>query len=149
MRTMRNYLEVLTLVATNNDQPNEVELFKSELHAAVLKGFWERRLARGTTIRAQLAEDNPEALTVDDYDAALIGTIERCGSPTLALYDYEALIQVCMNQMSEEFVEEDLYTLAQEYVDFNIVGAFMGEHTPYIFHAPLDDEAEGGMGYGE
>ena len=66
-------------------------------------------------------EDN--ILLADGFDAALIGTGERCGQPTLAVYDREKCIEVLQGQGMS-------YDEAQEYFDFNVVGAWVGEQTP-------------------
>ena len=66
-------------------------------------------------------EDN--ILLADGFDAALIGTGERCGQPTLAVYDREKCIEVLQGQGMS-------YDAAQEYFDFNVVGAWVGEQTP-------------------
>ena len=68
------------------------------------------------SIREELAEQNPEALLIDDADDALIGISQRCGQPALACYSYEKLVEI----------------FDAEWVDFNIVGAWLGEHTPNI-----------------
>jgi hypothetical protein len=75
-------------------------------------------------IRELLAEDNPEALLADGFEAAFVGIARRCGQPTLAVYDYDLCIQVLVKRdgMSEEE--------AQECLEFNSVGAWAGEHTP-------------------
>ena len=46
--------------------------------------------------------------------------------PMLAVYSYEKMVQVLMDN-------DDLsYDDAVEYVDFNVVGAWVGEQTPVI-----------------
>ena len=65
-------------------------------------------------------EDN--ILLADGFDAALIGTGERCGQPTLAVYDREKCIEILQGQGMS-------YDEAQEYFDFNVVGAWVGEQT--------------------
>lgn len=66
-------------------------------------------------------EDN--ILLADGFDAALIGTGERCGQPTLAVYDRKKCIEILQGQGMS-------YDEAQEYFDFNVVGAWVGEQTP-------------------
>ena len=51
--------------------------------------------------------------------------------PMLAVYSYEKMVQVLMDN-------DDLsYDDAVEYVDFNVVGAWVGEQTPIIV-MPID-----------
>jgi hypothetical protein len=73
----------------------------------------------------QLAEENPEALLLDGFEAAFIGVSRRCGQPTLATYDREKCIEILMGQgMTPEE--------AEEYFSFNTEGAWVGPHTPVI-----------------
>lgn len=78
-------------------------------------------------IKNIIAEQNPEALFFDppDYDEALIGYAERCGQPTLAVYDEELCLEALMKQGMNQ---ED----AQEWFEFNTKGAWVGEFTPII-----------------
>lgn len=76
------------------------------------------------TIREMLAEDNPEALLADGFDDALVGIARRCGQPTLAVYDYGLGIKVLMDRDGMSYEE------AVEWMEFNVVGAWFGEHTP-------------------
>ncbi len=79
-------------------------------------------------IKEKIAEQNPEALFFDgpEYDEALIGYAERCGQPTLAVYDEELCIQCLMKQGMD-------CVGAQEFFDLNTKGAWMGEQTPIVF----------------
>ena len=73
--------------------------------------------------RAQLAQLDPEILTADGFDDALIGYVERCGQPTIAAYDVPKCIQVLQDQgMTED--------AAIEYFNFNVQGAWLGDRTP-------------------
>ena len=62
-------------------------------------------------------------LLADGFDAAFIGSGERCGQPTLAVYDRDKCIEILQGQGMS-------YDEAQEYFDFNVVGAWVGEQTP-------------------
>jgi len=70
-----------------------------------------------------LAELNPEALTADGFAEALIGYVEIFNR-IIAAYDRSKCIKILMKRdgMSEEE--------AQEYFEFNVIGAYMGENTP-------------------
>jgi len=80
-----------------------------------------------TEIIDALQESNPDALLADGFEDALVGYAERCGQPTLAVYDYEKAVSILTQQGASD--EE-----AREYLDFNTVGAWMGEHTPMWLH---------------
>jgi hypothetical protein len=75
-------------------------------------------------IRDWVARFNDEALLADDFDDAIIGVAERCGQPTLVVYD----IAKCINIL----VERDGLSRsdAQEFLEFNTLGAWVGEMTP-------------------
>ena len=63
--------------------------------------------------------------TWDGCNEALIGTGSRCGSEDVAVYDYSKLITVFIEQgmTAEESIE---------WIEFNILGAYVGEDTPII-----------------
>jgi len=82
-------------------------------------------------IRIDVADSNEQAIVLDGLDDALIGRISRCGQPDLACYGVEAMIDVL--QTRDGLTRED----AREYVDFNILGAWMGENTPAYLHKPV------------
>ena len=74
-------------------------------------------------IHESISEANPDALLADGFDDALIGYVERAGSQPVACYSRKKCIEVLMQQgMAEDS--------ANEYFDFNVVGAYVGESTP-------------------
>lgn len=76
-------------------------------------------------INEYLEQIGESALLIDGADAALLGFTNRINSPLLAVYDYDKLVNV--------FVDDGMsYEDAVEWVDFNIVGAWLGEQTPII-----------------
>jgi len=68
-----------------------------------------------------LAEVDSEILIADGFDDAIIGYVERFDG-AYALYDKAKVIDILKKDMSEEE--------AIEYYAYNIIGAYMGEHTP-------------------
>lgn len=74
--------------------------------------------------REDVAEENPDALFADGFDEALIGVVHRACQPTIALYDREKCIAILMKR--DGMPHED----ADEFFEFNVVGAWMGDHTP-------------------
>lgn len=64
-----------------------------------------------------------------DCDAAIVGIVERCGGEPLVCYDYALLVQCFVDEDTDE-------DAAQEWVDCNIVGAYVGERTPMILYRP-------------
>jgi hypothetical protein len=73
-----------------------------------------------------LQEMGESALLIDGFDEAFIGYSQRINEPILAVYSYDKLIKVCMERDGMEYEE------AMEYVDYNVVGAWVGEQTPII-----------------
>lgn len=88
--------------------------------------------------REEVAEINPDALTCDGFDEAIIGMAERINLGPVVAYSTEKIIEILMRDM--EVDEEDLeegdsieslkYQMAYEYFEYNIKGAWMGEFTP-------------------
>ena len=74
--------------------------------------------------RLALADENPDALWPDGFEGAYIGMARRCGQPTLAAFSYSKGVAVLMER--DAMSCED----AMEWMEFNVVGAWMGEHTP-------------------
>lgn len=68
-----------------------------------------------------IREEYPDLLTLDGFDEAILGVVERLGLQTIC-YDRNKIISILMRDMNE--VE------AIEYYEYNILGAYMGESTP-------------------
>lgn len=79
----------------------------------------------------RLEELNPKALTADGFDDAIIGIAQRHGSDPLVAYSISKCIKVLMER--DGMSRED----AQEFFDFNVLGAWVGEGTP-IFIDDMD-----------
>lgn len=65
--------------------------------------------------------EEEECLTADGFDDALIGC--TYGANVVAVYDIDKMIETLM----EEGLDWDE---AAEFLDFNVVGAYVGEKTP-------------------
>jgi len=85
-------------------------------------------------IKDRIIEYNPEALLITGYDEALVGIVSRCGSSELALYSYKKLVEITQQEGEDMDIID-----AIEYVDYNILGAYMGENTPMIL---MDNDEE-------
>ena len=72
----------------------------------------------------QLKTVNANILTADGFADALLGYIERCGQEPFAVYDRAKCILILVDRdgMSPEE--------AEEFFEFNVVGAWMGPYTP-------------------
>jgi hypothetical protein len=76
-----------------------------------------------------LAETNPDALTCDGHENALIGIAHRFGLEPLACYSID---QILTNLERDGMTREE----AQEFFDFNIIGAWVGDGTPIFLWTP-------------
>tara|TARA_R100000742_G_C4266208_1_gene84303 strand:- start:38 stop:298 length:261 start_codon:yes stop_codon:yes gene_type:complete len=75
--------------------------------------------------KLQFVKDNyPDVLIADGFDDAIIGIAERYGMNPVVLYNKNKCLNIMQTRdgMSEEEATEFFY--------YNIVGAYMGEHTP-------------------
>jgi hypothetical protein len=72
----------------------------------------------------EIAEYNPEALVCDGFDEAIIGMAERINLGPVVAYDVEKILQIMVERDNMTYEE------AQEFFDYNIIGAWMGEFTP-------------------
>ena len=73
------------------------------------------------TIIEKITENNPDAILWDDLDEAVIGFT----TDYVAVYDLDKLSE-CLLKQNSDWSEQD----ALEWIDFNILGAYVGEHTP-------------------
>ena len=84
-------------------------------------------------IKEWVADYNEEALLADGFDSAVLGMCERFGNDPVVAYDREKCIEILMDEFAQNIDEdedEDLYTMAVEYFDYNVAGAYVGENTP-------------------
>jgi len=75
---------------------------------------------------------NEEALLADGLEDAFIGMCEVSGRSPIALYDEEKCIEILAARMGplDDDEEDDPYTMAAEYFEFNTKGAWVGENSP-------------------
>jgi len=89
-------------------------------------------------------DNNEEALFLPNCDPALIGTYElerECENVIVSCYDYDLLVDCFAKEFSLDCEEnEDPVEQAIEWVDYNIVGAYVGKFTPMIVYK--DEEGE-------
>tara|TARA_R110001583_G_scaffold74729_2_gene206711 strand:- start:3350 stop:3676 length:327 start_codon:yes stop_codon:yes gene_type:complete len=86
-------------------------------------------------VESILQDINPEALTADGLGQAIVGFGGQYPMQPVAVYDYDKCVEVFMEQgMSEEE--------AIEWMEFNVVSAYLGEGTPiFIKMVPPGDAA--------
>lgn len=76
-------------------------------------------------MKNKLVKLDPELLFADGYDDCIIGLTVRADVPVV-IYSADKMIEKLANDMS--------YDEAQEFFDFNIEGAYMGERTPVYWY---------------
>jgi|TARA_Y100000310_G_scaffold10252_1_gene10961 hypothetical protein len=82
------------------------------------------------TKKEQIADINPDALFADGFDGAIVG-YEANGF--CCVYDYDKCMEILMNGQPEGY-EGMTKQEAHEYMEFNVVGAFVGDFTPSFIH---------------
>ena len=71
----------------------------------------------------------------DGFDDAFIGLCRVAGRPDVIAYDYWKCIDILMSR--DKMTDEE----AIEYMEFNVIGAYVGEHTPaFIYEQEGMDE---------
>ena len=96
-------------------------------------------IAMSKEIRAYIDENCPDALIIgtgEEHDSALIGTaiiIREDEWVEVAMYSYDELIKSFTQQFRGDD-SEDPEQDALEWVDYNVVGAYMGKYTPYVVY---------------
>lgn len=78
----------------------------------------------------ELAELNPEALTADGFEDAIIGVTVNHHHPVVVVYDYRKCVETLVSQ---GLSEED----AVEHLDFNTLGAYVGKNGP-LYMEPIE-----------
>ena len=85
-------------------------------------------------INDYLEEIGESVLLADGFEDAFIGLSQRMNEPLTAVYSYKKMVDVLIERDGMEYEE------AVEYIDFNVVGAWVGPQTPIIVFDPLSDE---------
>ena len=72
----------------------------------------------------------------DGFDSAVIGVGERNNTDSMIVYDYNKMVNVLMTRDGMTYEE------AEEYIDFNIVGSWIGDTTPIIVNKKSMEQIE-------
>ena len=70
------------------------------------------------------------------FDNAIIGVGERNNTDSMIVYDYDKMVKVLVTR------DDMSYEEAEEYIEFNIVGAWIGDTTPIIVTKKNIEEIE-------
>jgi hypothetical protein len=82
--------------------------------------------------RDEMAELNEELMFLEPsyFDQAIVGVVANMATNAVC-YDRSKIIELLMTE--DKMTEEE----ALEYFDFNIMGAWVGEHTPVYLETSL------------
>ena len=72
----------------------------------------------------------------DGFDNAIVGVGERNNTDSMIVYDYDKIVKVLVTR------DDMSYEEAEEYIDYNIVGAWIGDTTPIIVTKKNIEEIE-------
>ena len=75
-------------------------------------------------IKEDIADINPDALLADGLDEAIIGVGNQFTNTPVVVYDYDKCIEIFMRDNDWDY--ED----AMDWMQFNVIGSYMGEGTP-------------------
>jgi hypothetical protein len=73
----------------------------------------------------KIKDEYPDLLTLDGFDEAIIGVVERVGIQAIC-YDTDRIIEILKRDMDED--------LAWLWFDMNIAKAWVGESTPLFLN---------------
>ena len=71
-----------------------------------------------------IVEINDKALLADGFDDAIDGMCIQFGQLPIVAYDYNKCIEILEERDGMNHLE------AEEYLDFNVIGAYMGPNSP-------------------
>ena len=78
-----------------------------------------------TSKRSFIGDINEHALFADGFDSAIIG---YDASSYSVVYDYDKCLKVLMER------DDMTFPAAHEYMEFNVVGSYVGDFTPIFIH---------------
>lgn len=87
-----------------------------------------------SALRAALSEDAVEGeytlLFADGFDDAILGIVRQFSSDPIVCYDRAKCLQVLVDRDGMSYDEAD------EFFEFNVAGAWVGEETPCFLERP-------------
>lgn len=75
-------------------------------------------------------------LKADGFDEAVLGVGRRCSQPNLLVYDYHKCCEILVKR------DKMTYEEAEEFMEFNVVGAWVGDTTPIFVNTDKEDMYE-------
>jgi hypothetical protein len=90
----------------------------------------------GIEIKQYLIENNDELLFADGFEDAIMGTVTGACRTPVVCYDLQKCIDILVKRDGMD--EEE----AEEYISFNVTGAYVGELTPLFVYDLRSQEAD-------
>ena len=78
--------------------------------------------------------DWEDIILYDGFEEALVGIVDSYGSNYRAVYDLEKCVLILVERDGMSFEE------AEEYFSFNVLGMYVGEHTPVFLYVGPNHE---------
>jgi hypothetical protein len=63
-------------------------------------------------------------IVIDGFDDAILGFSSQCGENTVLAYDIEKMVSIFSQR------EDVSYSESYEYIEYNCIGAYMGDGNP-------------------
>jgi hypothetical protein len=84
-------------------------------------------------IRSELVDQfgDDELLFADGFDDAILGVSCLPGGDNIVCYDYEKCVDILADDAADDAMT---HFDAMEYMDFNVVGSYVGKRTPMFIH---------------
>ena len=80
--------------------------------------------------------DEEQLFKADGFDEAVLGVGRRCGQPVLLVYDYQKCCEVLVKR------DKMTYEEAEEFMEYNVVGAWVGDKTPVFVNTDKEEITE-------
>ena len=74
-------------------------------------------------------------LIVDGFDEAFLGIVESFGKNPVSCYSYEKCINIIAFPDGDRTNGDKKLKEAEEYFDYNILGAYVGDYTPVFLYS--------------
>ena len=87
--------------------------------------------------------DLDKILLADGFEDAFIGVVESFGAAPKACYDLVRCLDILMEGDTMNGEPQMTYDEAVEYMDFNVTGADVGEHTPAFIRLNFSEVTPG------
>ena len=70
-----------------------------------------------------------ELMKADGLDEAIIGVGQQFDKPDRLIYDYDKCVDIIIKEQNCKYID------AIEYMEFNVVNAYVGDFTPVFMHS--------------